>query len=80
MHKRGLNRTTCYRLLQTLQQEGYVTFDEGNALFGLTPQVRRLSEGLSAQDLSSQAALPPMFGLLEACRGRATSPSSSWAG
>ena len=63
--KSGLNRTTCYRLLQTLQQEGYVTFDETSALFGLTPQVRRLSEGLSTQDLSRQAALPPMFGLLE---------------
>lgn len=63
--KSGLNRTTCYRLLQTLQQEGYVTFDETTALFGLTPQVRRLSEGLSTQDLSRQAALPPMFSLLE---------------
>jgi IclR family mhp operon transcriptional activator len=63
--KSGLNRTTCYRLLQTLQQEGYVTFDETSALFGLTPQVRRLSEGLSTQDLSRQAALPPMFSLLE---------------
>jgi IclR family transcriptional regulator, mhp operon transcriptional activator len=61
----GLNRTTCYRLLHTLQREGYVTFDETSALFSLTPQVRRLSEGLSAQDLSRQAALPPMFGLLE---------------
>jgi len=60
-----INRTTCYRLLQTLQQEGYVTFDEASALFSLTPQVRRLSEGLSTQDLSRQAALPPMFGLLE---------------
>jgi IclR family mhp operon transcriptional activator len=63
--KSGLNRTTCYRLLQTLQQDGYVTFDDKSALFGLTPQVRRLSEGLSTQDLSRQAALPPMFSLLE---------------
>jgi IclR family mhp operon transcriptional activator len=38
---------------------------EWNALFGLTPQVRRLSEGVSTSDLSSQAALPPMFSLLE---------------
>lgn len=60
-----INRTTCYRLLQTLQQEGYVTFDEASALFSLTPHVRRLSEGLSTQDLSRQAALPPMFSLLE---------------
>jgi IclR family mhp operon transcriptional activator len=63
--KSGLNRTTCYRLLQTLQHEGYVTFDDTSALFGLTPQVRRLSEGLSSQDLSRQAALPPKFSLLE---------------
>ena len=28
----GLNRTTCYRLLDTLREDGYVTFDETNAL------------------------------------------------
>jgi IclR family mhp operon transcriptional activator len=61
----GLNRTTCYRLLDTLGEDGYVTFDETNALFGLTPQVRSLSEGVSSRDLSSQAALPAMFGLLD---------------
>jgi len=61
----GLNRTTCYRLLDTLREDGYVTFDETNALFGLTPQVRMLSEGVSSRDLSSQAALPAMFHLLD---------------
>ncbi|MBN8988698.1 MAG: helix-turn-helix domain-containing protein [Rhizobiales bacterium] len=61
----GLNRTTCYRLLETLRDEGYVTSDETNALFGLTPRVRTLSEGVSSRDLSSQAALPAMFGLLD---------------
>ena len=61
----GLNRTTCYRLLDTLRVAGYVTFDETNALFGLTPQVRTLSEGVSSRDLSSQAALPAMFSLLD---------------
>jgi len=61
----GLNRTTCYRLLETLREDGYVTFDETNALIGLTPQVRTLSEGVSSRDLSSQAALPAMFGLLD---------------
>jgi IclR family mhp operon transcriptional activator len=60
-----VNRTTCYRLLQTLEQEGFVAFDSKTALFGLTPAVRMLSEGVSAQDLSSQAALPPMFALLK---------------
>jgi IclR family mhp operon transcriptional activator len=61
----GLNRTTCYRLLQTLQQDGYVSFDAKSARFSLTPQVRTLSEGVSLHDLSSQAALPPMFTLLQ---------------
>jgi IclR family mhp operon transcriptional activator len=59
-----LNRTTCYRLLQTLQQDGFVSFDPESALFSLTSQVRMLSEGASIRDLSSQAALPPMFTLL----------------
>ena len=60
-----LNRTTCYRLLQTLQDEGYISFDAKSALFSLTNQVRTLSEGVSLSDLSSQAALPPMFSLLK---------------
>src|SRR5258708_19686490 len=60
----GLNRTTCYRLLETLREDGYVTFDETNALIGLTPQVLTLSEAVSSPDLSSQPALPPMFSLL----------------
>jgi len=62
----GLNRTTCYRLLQTLQADGYVAVDTSSALFGLTPRVRMLGEGVSTRDISSQAALPPMFGLLDA--------------
>jgi IclR family transcriptional regulator, mhp operon transcriptional activator len=60
----GLNRTTCYRLLDTLREDGYVSFDETNSLFALTPQVRMLSAGVSSRDLSSQAAVPAMFSLL----------------
>ena len=60
-----LNRTTCYRLLETLRDDGYVVFDETNGLFALTPKVRSLSEGLSSRDVSSQAALAAMFGLLD---------------
>jgi IclR family transcriptional regulator, mhp operon transcriptional activator len=62
----GLNRTTCYRLLETLRRDGLVVFDSESARFGLTPRIRMLSEGVSARDLSSQAALPPMFALLQA--------------
>jgi IclR family transcriptional regulator, mhp operon transcriptional activator len=60
----GLNRTTCYRLLETLRQAGFVAFDQVSALFGLTPRVRALSQGVSTRDVASQAALPPMFKLL----------------
>lgn len=60
----GLNRTTCYRLLETLQREGFVVFDPIRGTFGLTPQIRSLSQGLSMRDLASQAALPPMVDLL----------------
>lgn len=62
----GINRTTCYRLLETLQRDGFVVFDETRATFALTPRVRALSQGLSARDLASQAALPPMVELLRA--------------
>src|SRR5216684_6903268 len=48
----GLHRTTCYRLLETLRQDGLVTPDEQNGLFGLTARVRMLSEGVSTRDLS----------------------------
>ncbi|MGY3622467.1 hypothetical protein ACVJGD_008663 [Bradyrhizobium sp. USDA 10063] len=63
-------------MLDTLRDDGYVTFDETNALFGLTPQVRTLSEGVSSRDLSSQAALPAMFGLhaIEVLAPRAEGP------
>ena len=67
----GLNRTTCYRLLQTLQQDGFVSFDEENALFSLTARIRMLSEGVSTRDLSSQAALPRCSPFSRTCRGRA---------
>lgn len=62
--KTGLNRTTCYRLLETLQREGYVIADEYSGRISLTPHIRRLSEGLHARDLYSQAALPAMFDLM----------------
>src|SRR5260370_1711259 len=54
----GLNRTTCYRLLETLRGDGYVIFDETNALIGLTPQVRTLCEGVSSRDLASPPPPP----------------------
>lgn len=62
--KTGLNRTTCYRLLETLEREGYVVADDCSGQVTLTPHVRRLSEGLNTRDIYSQAALPVMFDLM----------------
>src|SRR5260370_40658398 len=51
-----LNRTTCYRLLQTLQKDGFVAVSEENALFAPTPKSSTLSEGVSEPELAAQAA------------------------
>ena len=59
-----VNRTTVYRLLATLADDGFVSFDGKSGLFSLTPHVRQLSEGLTVRDESSQAAVPAMFKLL----------------
>lgn len=63
-HRTGLNRTTTYRMLETLIIEGFVAYDEITGRFSSTPQVRRLSDGLTLRDASSQAALPAMFELM----------------
>ena len=63
--KTGINRTTAYRLLHTMIEDGFVTFDEPSGEFSSTPQVRQLSDGLSARDAMSQAALPAMFALMK---------------
>jgi IclR family transcriptional regulator, mhp operon transcriptional activator len=60
----GLNRTTAYRLLDTLKEAGFVTFHEPSGRFCPTPRVRQLSDGLTVRDATSQAALPAMFGLM----------------
>jgi IclR family mhp operon transcriptional activator len=60
----GINRTTVYRLLSTLVQDGFVMFDEERGLFSPTPHLRQLSGGVTVRDESSQAAVPAMFKLL----------------
>lgn len=59
----GLNRTTTYRLLDTLNEDGFVTYSQDSGLFSPTPEVQRLSDGLTIRDELSQAALPAMFAL-----------------
>jgi IclR family mhp operon transcriptional activator len=60
----SLNRSTAYRLLDTLAEDGFVTYDKNSGRFSPTPQVRQLSDGLTVRDASSQAALPAMFALM----------------
>ena len=41
----GLDRTTCYRLLATLEAMGYVTLSQSDGKYVLMSSVRELSEG-----------------------------------
>lgn len=41
----GLHRTTVRRLLETLQEEGYVRRSQSDDSFRLTLKIRQLSEG-----------------------------------
>lgn len=45
----SLPRTTAQRILTTLQREGYIARHPATKRYTLTPQVRRLSDGLSSQ-------------------------------
>jgi IclR family mhp operon transcriptional activator len=60
----GIDRATTYRLLQTLNDEGFVSYDENNGRFSPTPHVRTLSDGLTVRDATSQAVMPAMFELM----------------
>lgn len=53
----GLHRTTVRRLLETLQEEGYVRRSPSDDSFRLTIKVRQLSEGF--QTNSGFLHLPP---------------------
>jgi IclR family mhp operon transcriptional activator len=61
----GMNRTTAYRLLHTMVEDGYVVFDEPSGLFSQAAKVINLSDGMTARDAMSQAALPAMFDLMK---------------
>lgn len=56
----AMHRTTIKRLLETLRAEGLVRHDDGEGLYGLTFEVRRLSEGFADEDWIHQVAAPLM--------------------
>jgi IclR family mhp operon transcriptional activator len=60
----GINRTTIYRILATLEQEGYLTRSPSNHRHRLSPKVRLLSDGFTDALWITQIAAPVMIQLL----------------
>lgn len=56
----GLDRTTTKRLLETLRSQGFVRPGERDGQYGLTFEVRRLSEGFEDETWVGQVATPTM--------------------
>ena len=61
----GLHRTTVRRLLETLQDEGYVRRSESDDSFRLSMKVRELSEGFRDEQWISAIAAPLLAELLQ---------------
>lgn len=61
----GLNRTTVRRILETLQDDGYVKQCDRDGSFCLTAGVRRLSDGFTDADSISLIASPILRKLSE---------------
>lgn len=60
----GLDRTTVYRILATLQQQGMVAASESNDTYVLMSRVRRLSDGFTDQDAVTRVVAPALARLL----------------
>ena len=45
----GISRAALYRILRTLQAEGYIASDSDVEAYRLTPMVRQLSEGFNEE-------------------------------
>ncbi|AFJ47096.1 transcriptional regulator for mhp operon [Shimwellia blattae DSM 4481 = NBRC 105725] len=61
----GIHRTTVRRLLETLQEEGYVRRSPSDDSFRLTLKVRELSEGFRDEQWISALAAPLLGDLLQ---------------
>ena len=60
----GVDRTTAYRLLHTLEGLGYVTKSPSDGRYVLTPAVRDLSEGLTETDRTARVVCEELFAML----------------
>lgn len=54
----GISRAALYRILRTLEAEGYLTSDSDVETYRLTPMVRQLSEGFKEDSWISDIAGP----------------------
>jgi IclR family mhp operon transcriptional activator len=59
----GIDRSSLYRIAETLIRLGYVTRREDDRLLALTSKAHRLGEGLKTDDLVAQAVAPHMRAL-----------------
>lgn len=50
----GLDRATCYRMLKTIEQAGYVVHDPNNNTYRLSRKILTLARNLLAQDESRE--------------------------
>jgi IclR family mhp operon transcriptional activator len=60
----GINRTTIYRILATLEQDGYLNCSPTNHQFRPSPKVRLLSDGFTDVLWIAQIAAPVLMRLL----------------
>jgi len=60
----GIDRTTAYRLLHTLETLGYVSRSPSDGKYVLLPAVRDLSEGLTETDRAARIVSEELFALL----------------
>lgn len=59
-----IDRTTAYRLLETLEGLGYVSRSQSDGKYVLLPAVRNLSEGHTRSDKASRIVAEELFELL----------------
>lgn len=59
----GIDRSSLYRIAETLIRLGYVTRREDDRLLALTPKAHRLGEGLKIDDMVAQTIAPHMRAL-----------------
>ncbi|PCH98671.1 MAG: transcriptional regulator [Rhodobacteraceae bacterium] len=63
-HNTTIDRTTTYRLLGTLHQEGYVFLNEGSREYSLTFTIRQIADGFTDIDFISQIVASKLGKLL----------------